>query len=177
MDGMSSATTSASLFEYGICTEASDIRAHVSVCNKTIYVFETKNGVKAIEEHDPRIVPATQPGADGPTATGWLVRMEWIDDLRMIRYYSWPSWDQFNQYLSTSEKGSLAVRCVLDTMRLGKFPFWFDASESDQANIQIKGVDILVCANKKIQVKCDYRAGETGNLFLQKSERNPFGLH
>ncbi len=36
----------ADLFEYGIHTEGSDVRAHVSVLNKTIYVFPTRNGVE-----------------------------------------------------------------------------------------------------------------------------------
>jgi hypothetical protein len=177
MAGTCTGTTSTELFEYGICTESSDVRAHVSVCDRTVYVFETKNGIRAIEEHDPPIVTATQPGAKGPTASGWLVRFEWVSDLRRLKFYSWPSWGMFTSSLSTSEKGALAVRCVIDIMKIGRFPLWFDAAEADQPEIQIQGVDILVFANKKIQVKCDYRAGDTGNLFLQKSERNPFGRH
>jgi len=41
------------LFEYGIMIEKSDIRAHVSVVNRTIYVYKTIEGIKAIEEYHP----------------------------------------------------------------------------------------------------------------------------
>jgi len=55
---------------------------------------------------------------------------------------------------------------------------WINAKESEQKDVQLRGTDILVACNKRIQVKCDYRSGKkpngTGNLFLQKSERNPF---
>ena len=164
------------LFDYGIQTEASDIRAHVSVVNKTIYVFQTRNGIRAIEEYRPELRPAFQNGVAGKTAEGWLVRPEWINDLRLLRFESW-SWDKFTPCLSTTEKGRLAVECVLAVMRLGRFPFWIDASESDRENVQRKGTDILVFCRKKVQVKCDYRGGAlplgTGHLFLQKAERNP----
>ncbi len=45
--------------------------------------------------------------------------------------------------------------------------------------MQIRGVDIVVRGQWRIQVKCDYDAGRgkdgsgTGNLFLQVAERNP----
>lgn len=169
------------LFEYGIQVENSDVRAHVSVVNKTVYVFPTANGIRAIERYDPPLRTATQPGVVGPTAEGWLVRCEWIDDLRRLRFFSWERWPQFAETLSTTGKGTLAVECVLATMQMGKFPFWIDATESDRENVQLGGTDILVFCRKKVQVKCDYRSGEkplgTGNLFLQRAERNPLGKH
>ena len=161
------------LFEYGIHTEHSDIRAHVSVSNKTIYVFPTKNGVKAIEQNSPKLAPAYQDGVKGRTAEGWLVKRTWIEDLRLCKFHSWPGWSEFNPALSTSRKGKLAVQCVKDLMRIGRFPFWLDASEDERENIQVSGTDILVFCRKKVQVKCDWKIGETGNLFLQKAERNP----
>ena len=169
------------LFEYGIYTEVSDIRAHVSAVNKTIYVFPTRNGRAAIERHAPIIRPAYQEGVNSPTATGWLVKIEWIDDLRRVKFYSWPGWDKLTEGLSTSQKGGLAVECVIETIRRGRFPFWLDASEDERQNIQLEGTDILVFCKKRIQVKCDYRGGDapagTGNLFLQKNERNPLKKH
>jgi hypothetical protein len=161
------------LFEYGIQTEVSDIRAHVSVCNKTLYVFPTRNGVEAIARHDPPLRDAGQAGVKGRTAEGWLVRIEWISDIRKLAFLSWPGWSAFGANMTTSEKGALAVKCVRETMRIGKFPFWVDADEDDRENVQIKGTDILVFCRKRVQVKCDWRAGETGNLFLQRAERNP----
>lgn len=164
---------SAQLFEYGIHTENSDVRAHVSGSNATIYVFPTKNGVKAIEENDPPLRSAGQPGVVGRTAEGWLVKPSWVADLREVKFRSWQGWSEYRPTMTTSEKGKLAIQCVLQVMRLGRFPFWVDASEDDRENVQISGTDILVFARKKVQVKCDWRAGETGNLFLQRAERNP----
>jgi hypothetical protein len=163
------------LFEYGIQTEHSDIRAHVSVVNRTIYVFKTAAGVAATERAEQRT--ACQPGVDGPTAEGWVVPVEQIGDLRRLRFESWAGWDEFLPTLTTSQKGALAVACVREAMRLGRFPFWVDAVEDDRENVQILGTDILVFCRKKVQVKCDYRCGDrprgTGNVFLQRAERNP----
>ena len=166
----------AELFEYGIQTEKSDVRAHVSVVNKTIYIFPTKNGLEAIERNKPPMADAGQPGVVGRTATGWLVKLEWIEDLRQLRFHSWRGWELFRPSMSTTEKGQLAIQCVVEVMRLGRFPFWLDASEDERENVQISGTDILVFCRKKVQVKCDWRAGETGNVFLQRAERNPLGM-
>lgn len=170
---------SAELFEYGIQTENSDVRAHVSVVNKSIFAYETKNGIKAIEKYRPKEAFASQPGVDGATAKGWLVRPEWIDGLIRLNYVSWPYWHLFNLSMTTTQKGSLAVQCVFDCMKIGRFPFWINATEEDRENIQIKGVDIVVFCRKKIQVKCDWYSGPfpgTGNLFLQSAERNPLKM-
>lgn len=167
----------AELFEYGIHTEQSDVRAHVSVVNRRIYVFQTRAGVSAIEKYRPPLRPAFQAGVSGKTAEGWLVRLGWINDLRILNFGSWGRWDDFSPDLTTTEKGRLAVMCVIDSMRAGRFPLWIDATEDDRENVQLKGTDILIFARKRVQVKCDYRAGETGNVFLQKAERNPLKRH
>ena len=165
------------LFEYGIQTEASDIRAHVSVCNKTIYVFPTQNGIRAIQQNVCPVGVASQPGVEGVTGKGWLVKHEWIEDLRRLRYESWP-WHRFLPMMSTKSKGELAVQCVISCMRAGRFPFWIDARETGRKNIQVeKGTDIVVFCRKRVQVKCDWSAGKTGNLFLQSAERNPLKHH
>jgi len=177
MDGKYGATKHmndiADLFEYGIHTEQSDVRAHVSVCNKTLYIFPTKNGVAAIEKHCPPLADAGQNGVKGRTANGWLTKIEWIEDIRKLTFASWDGWDRFKPDLSTSEKGKLAVECVIQLMKIGRFPFWLDATEDERENIQVSGTDILIFCRKKVQVKCDWRIGETGNLFLQRAERNP----
>jgi hypothetical protein len=161
------------LFEHGIHTEKSDIRAHVSASDKTVYVFRTVEGLRAIERYKPPLAPAKQDGVVGKTAVGWLVQPDWIEDLRRLRFQSWKQWSALHPRLSTSAKGRLAVACVVEIMRMGRFPLWIDASESDRENVQIEGTDIIVFARKKIQVKCDMSAGITGNLYLQKAERNP----
>lgn len=175
MDG-----TNLELFEYGIHTEHSDIRAHVSVVNRAVYVFLTKNGIAAAALRQVPLVDAGQPGVKGRTAEGWLVKPEWIADLRRLPFVSWPRWGDFDPEMTTTEKGALAVQCVLQTMKLGRFPIWFDATEDDRHNVQILGTDILVFCKKKVQVKCDWKCGGplgTGNLFLQKAERNPLKRH
>jgi len=167
----------ADLFEYGIQTEASDIRAHVSVVARTIYVFPTENGRAIVASGCYPLRDASQPGVVGRTASGWLVPIADIPDLRRIKFPTWTGWCEFRDTLSTTAKGALAVRCVVEMMRTGRFPFWLNAAEDDRRNIQVSGTDIVVFCRKKVQVKCDYRAGEkpvgTGNLFLQKAERNP----
>ena len=165
------------LVEYGIRTERSDIRAHVSVVNRAVYVFKTQDGLSAITESAREERWASQPGVSGPTAKGWLVPVEAIRDIRTLRFQSWEGWGDFQPTLSTSLKGQLAVDCVIATMRLGRFPLWFDALEDKDERIQQQGTDILVFCRKKIQVKCDYYGGTkplgTGNLFFQSHERNP----
>lgn len=167
-------TAQTELFEYGIQNEDSDIRAHVSVVNRTIYVFPTRNAVKAIAEKCPKEAPAYQNGIKGPTANGWPTPIKWIEDIREVKFHSWSGWNEFSPILSTSKKGQLAVRCVSEALKLGRFPLWIkNAKEIADRTIQRRGTDILLFCQQKIQVKCDYRAGETGNLYLQKAERNP----
>ena len=165
------------LFESGIHTEKSDIRAHVSLVNKTVYVYQTCQGLKAIEEYNPPLRPAGQDGVEGVTAMGWLVKVEWIEGLRKLRASLWPGWAELAREKTTSRKGALAVECVTYTMRKGRFPFWVDAYEDDRLSIQVKGTDIVVFNRHWVQVKCDRRCGEkpngTGNLYLQQAERNP----
>lgn len=169
------------LHNYGIMTEQSDIRAHVGVANKTIYAFKTASAIEAIEKHKPKTRPAYQPGVGHATAEGWLVQPDMIDDMRYLPYYSWSGWDYFSQKMTTSEKGDLAVECIIECLSIGRFPLWIDAKESSDKSVQISGTDILLVMDKRIQVKCDWYAGEkpkgTGNLFLQKSECNPLKHH
>lgn len=176
--------TQTELFKYGIQTENSDIRAHVTVATKSIYVFPTQNGVRAIEEHKAtlRFCHAFQEGVSGPTAYGCCMPVEWIDDLRRLSFASWEGWAAFTPNLGTAQKGALAVQCVIAAMKLGHFPFWIKASEDERQEIQVKGTDIVVFCKQRIQVKCDAsggarRDGGTGNLYLQTHERNPLKRH
>lgn len=168
------------LVEYGIHTEESDIRAHVSVVNRAIYVFETWRGVEAITRNNPPLRHAGQPGVKGPTAEGWVVAVGSIEDLRRLRFHSWGKWSDFTAGLSTTEKGAMAVECVMAAMLRGRFPLWIAGREAEGLDAQIAGTDILIALNKRVQVKCDFRGGDgppngngTGNLYLQKAERNP----
>lgn len=171
------------LHEHGIQNESSHVRAHVGVLARSIFVFLTKHGRAACEAVDISEAVAYQPGVAYPTARGKKVPLDRIRDLRTLDLSAWPVWDKFDKNASTSEKGRRAVSVVLHALRLGAFPFWVSASESQDARIQISGTDI-VCANRTlIQVKCDWTAGPrtvpgcSGNLFLQTAELNPLGLH
>jgi len=168
------------LTEYGIHTEDSDVRAHVSVVNRCILAFRTMAGRDAITRLDPPLRSARQPGVDAVTAVGWIVPVDEIEDLRTLRFYSWPKWGRFTPELSTSEKGSLAVQCVIDCLAAGRFPLWIVAEENDERAVQIRGTDIVLSGKTKIQVKCDYRSGPaplgTGNVFLQQAEMNPLRM-
>jgi hypothetical protein len=168
------------LFESGVHTENSDIRAHVGMYNRAVYVFKTAHANKILQTHG-RIKYAGQAGVGYATGKGKVVPWNSIEDIRELKFHSWPRWDEFNENLSTSQKGKLAVDCVIDIMRLGRFPLWLDAEEDQRENIQIKGTDILLFCRKKIQVKCDALAGPkpkgTGNIFLQIAEVNPLSRY
>jgi len=167
----------AELADYGIQNEQSDIRAHVSVANQKVYVFKTSAGIDAIKANGYPTRFASQPGVDGITAEGWCVPWWHIPDIRPLSFNSWSSWGDFSINLSTTRKGQLAVECVRKVMEMGRFPFWVQAEEVDDMRLQVQGVDLVVAYNQRIQVKCDWMGGEeplgTGNLFLQKAERNP----
>lgn len=164
------------LVEYGIHDEQSDIRAHVSPLDETIYVFPTINGIQAVEWYSPPLVDAKQPGVNGITARGWLVRPFWIIELREI-HFQWRWWQHYKDDFSTDRKGRYAVACVRACMRAGYFPIWFDAKEDNDRNVQIAGTDLLIFCHKRIQVKCDTPSARTGNLFLQQAECNPRKLY
>lgn len=174
------------LVEYGIQTEKSDLRAHVCVNARQVYVYPTKKGLEAIATGNFRKAPATQPGAAFVTAEGFLVppsaiwgcipiNAGWAMELAGIVRFS----------DSTTRKGEWAVTVVRHLLSRGWFPMWGASEVIDQLDIQVKGIDVIVTSKARIQVKCDYdggapprpgRQGErvTGNLFLQVAECNPF---
>ena len=161
------------LFQYGIHQEKSDIRAHVSPVDKTIYIFKTEDGRKAIKKFNPQKVPAMQSGYKKVTATGYLIKLNWIENLKRIRFETWPRWNEFSKYLDTSQKGKLAMDCVRDCIKSGLIPFGAKILEIRDKDMQIQGTDIILFCQRKIQIKCDYPIGNTGNLFLQDEEINP----
>jgi hypothetical protein len=147
-------------------------------------VFKTENAIRAIHANKERLFErvAYQPGVSIPTAKGWCVPIQWIDDVRALPCKSWPQWEGFCKELSTSDKGARAVDIVLALIERGRFPFWVKTSESKDRDIQISGTDIVVDMKTNIQVKCDFDCGPkdiqgcTGNVYLQTAEINPLGL-
>ena len=175
------------LFDYGILQEDSDIRVHVGVIVRRVYVFETKKARSLIEQnpHKYPIKLADQPGVIGATGKGWVVPWTEIPGIRQLLYdsFAWESFGALQNQYSTQKKGSMAVACVVQLMKMGRLPIWInDTGESDNEKIQITGTDIVVFCKKKIQVKCDWRCGDkgrggTGNVFLQNAELNPLKMH
>lgn len=169
------------LFEYGIFQEDSNIRAHIGVKGRTIFVYRTPVMRDLIIKNNYSIGHATQKGVNGITGEGWLVPIKDIPDLREIKWRSYPWWESFSEDDPTVLKGQKAVKIIIELLRQGRFPLWInDVRESFSSQIQISGTDILIVLNQRIQVKCDYKAGHipfgSGNLFIQKAELNPFKL-
>ena len=167
------------LYDHGILNETSDIRAHVGVVVRKVYVFRTRVAAELLRGgHQYRSVRAFQPGVAGATASGFLVPPDDIPGMRILagcKDDRW--WSGFTtEYADTSAKGDAAVAVVTRLLRHGFFPLWIDADESGDRSIQRSGTDIIVCCNQRIEVKCDWHAGnpaKSGCLFLQTAERNP----
>lgn len=170
------------LVPYGIQNEESDLRIHVCPVAKHVYVFPTKHGVQAIDTGKFEKKPGYQDihGCNGKTAEGYLVPPSSIEGCISIRIpvfilvrYPIYQWD------STTDKGNKATAIVADLLRLGRIPLKADPEVIHDSDLQIKGTDITVKLNTRIQVKCDFAGGDkrhghvTGNLFLQVAECNP----
>lgn len=169
------------LVEYGIFQEQSDIRAHVCVKAKRVYIYHTKQAIEVLRRKPHRLVPAYQHvnGRKLKTAEGYLVKP--------IELYPCKSIPVTRQLLtkypiryqdSTTIKGANAAGLVMALINGGQFPFMLHGENITDYDLQLKGVDIHVSMKARIQVKCDYNGGErrrggTGNLFLQVRESNP----
>lgn len=170
------------LVEYGILQEASDFRIHVAYKIQHIYVFPTKDAVKAIFLNDFKKVPASVDG-DIITAKGFLAPPDMIQNMQKILipldlYKSYPI-QQYGQ--TTTTKGLLAINIVVGMLKKSLINLPVKIDITDDLSIQIKGADIIVSSSLRLQVKCDYKAGDqlrggTGNLFLQTEECNPYKL-
>ena len=174
------------LFNHGILNEQSDIRAHVCVLALTVYAFPTIEGVRAIERgiENNWLKPkkAWQPGVEYATADGYPVPWHEIRFIKRIPV-DLEDLKEFSLLLPTEEKGKLAVNVVQNCLKNGRFPLFANGEVVNDVDMQIKGMDIYVRGNWKIQVKCDFKGGgdgkdgTTGNLYLQTHELNPLKKH
>ncbi len=165
------------LVEYGIQNENSDLRAHVSVTAQKVYVFPTTEGQRAIESGLYRLREAKQ--GEIVTARGYTVPVSAIHRLtpvsipeQLMGMYRILNSD------STTQKGNKAVAIVQTLLRWGWFPLPIDSTVVSDIKMQRQGLDLIVAGRFRIQVKCDYSAGEngTGNLYLQTHECNPYKM-
>ena len=186
MDGIAGATKpgNTQLVDYGIQNDKSDVRAHVGVLAKQVYVFKTKDGFEAIDPRRHRKRPAFTRGIR--TAEGYCVPDGDIPSCMSIPIpngiFAESRIGTYPEKGRRSEKGQAAVFIVTEMLKRGLLPLQLEITEIDDKTMQIRGEDVHVKANIKIQVKCDYRAGNghprcTGNLYLQIAECNPFGIH
>ncbi len=184
------------MIPHGPEQERSDIRVHVCIEARQIYIFSREAAIEIVQEK-------MGSGAKGfpvytgdiKTAFGYPVPWEEIRDIIEI-----PFPDSIPEYelaitASTSEKGRYAE------------DIWVQMSEEDgqeiykkliekgivSANISPRKVDDIKLQKSGIdteiripeftaQVKCDYRGGSkehggTGNLFIQIFECNPYEQH
>lgn len=173
------------LIKYGIYNEGSDIRAHVCPIAGKVYVFETAEGVKAIDERKHRLakVPNFIDGKRVIAALGYLVPPDDINGIKVIPASDVIDSVGFRSDDNTSTKGRKGVEVVAILLASGRFPLWIrDPEEVTGRTLQISGTDIIVNAQIKIQVKADVpggakKHGGTGNLFLQTHERNYMKAH
>ena len=173
------------LVEYGIHNERSDLRAHVCVEAKKVYVYPTASGLAAIEKEKFPVGNAYQSvnGNKVKTGIGFLVPPRVIDGCRQVEVPDDWWWIQkFSPSDTTTLKGKKAVWIIGALMKQGRFPFPCKPEVIEDLDLQVNGLDIIVAMNTRVQVKCDYyggpkKFGGTGNLFLQTHECNPLGKH
>jgi hypothetical protein len=168
------------LVEHGIQNEGSDLRAHVCFGSKVLYVYDTVDGLEAIEKcpYPPRLVYRDINGRRVCTAKGYVIPIGSIRNIRCIHVPTWV-WERYDPKNggSPSSKGRAAAEFVQWTMENGFFPIPFVLTEATYVE-QLEGIDIVIKGESRVQVKCDYRGGHkgrggTGNLFLQIAECNP----
>lgn len=171
---------------YGIQDEDSHFRAHMT--KDKVFIFYTGDAQKLLERTDLKIGTATQPDWPEPTGLGILCpwgkpRKEpcvfkrkrngrdifWVKDVKR-----WQSKRPFNELWGTSKKGRYALACIKHLVVNGRFPLP-DSPQKTTLKEEIAGSDIKLHSNdQKIQIKCDWPASRTGNLYLQTAEFNPF---
>lgn len=169
------------LWNHGILNEESHFRVHVCFNEGAIYIFETRNGQHAIEMGLGRDVYANQDRVQGYTSHGKSLRPDEIRDcLRIVIPPEVLLSAKFYPYDSTSEKGRKAIYVFDQMRRRGLIPT-LSMIEVDDTQEQIKGTDIVVINDVKIQVKCDATGGlkpkGRGTLYLEVAERNPRKMH
>ena len=169
------------LFEHGLQLERSDVRVHVSVATRRLYVFQTAAAQKLLEDRGDEFKErhAYQQDVEYATARGKLVPCCEMPTLRIVALTEDYWWADFSPRHKPSTKGFAAARLVERALHEGWIPLPYSlAAESKDLKVQRDGIDILLWNHHRIQVKCDWDAGPkawggTGNLFLQEAELNP----
>lgn len=168
------------LFEHGIHTEKSDLRAHVCVSAGKVYVFPTvavSQFVQSLNPVERRQMQRSTWTRGIETAKGYILPVSKIPQLIEVNAKWAISKVEFHPNMSTTEKGNRAVAVVQKLLRVGWFPLPINPEIVRDVSMQHSGFDVIVTANHRIEVKCDYNGGSpngTGNLYLQTHECNPW---
>lgn len=116
------------------------------------------------------------------TAQGYAIPVGMIDGIQQILIPK-AIHDRYRiiESMTTTTKGMFAVNIVVLMLKGLLIPLPVNIDISDDRSVQVSGTDIIVSSLVRIQVKCDYRAGDrklggTGNLFLQTAECNPYKM-
>lgn len=170
------------LVPYGIDEEVADMRAHVCVVAKRVYVFPVERLKEALSQKPYPCVPAYT--EDVVTAEGYLVPPDDIEGMCVFELID-KYWTHYRivRSMPSSLKGKRAEQLVRNAINAGRIGIPAQATSVTDLNEQIAGCDLYVQMNlKRVQVKCDFDGGHkafggTGNLFIQISEANPFKRH
>lgn len=166
-----------SLVEYGIGTEASDMRAHVCVLARRVYIFDTEAARQAIATGRFRRVGASTGAIK--TAEGYLVPPTAIPGCKSIPIPA--DWLAIERTDSTTVKGDKAMAVVARLAEQFGLPVPTKLQIVTSHREQIAGIDAVIePPRRSLQVKCDFEGGNvehggTGNLFIQVAECNPYG--
>lgn len=164
------------LFTWGIQTEESDYRLHVSFATRTAYLFPTPAGLEAIAAKD-RVLRFVHQ-RDPPfrvTAAGYRIPWREIEGcLELAIPEDILAEVDCRKDDKPDVKGEKAERAANLMLARGLVPFPQQVEEVGDLDAQIRGQDLVATQEKPpvIQVKCDYSGGRFG-LFLQTMEANP----
>lgn len=168
------------LVEYGIQTETSDMRVHVCVVARRLYVYPTRAGLTEVESGKYKPLPVYQwvNGRKVLTAEGYAVPVTAIHPCTVV-YLPDSFWMEAPQKTdSTSVKGQKAEAIVMAAISYGYLPVVMKVSKVVDLSGQIAGGDLRVSVDALMQVKCDFEGGHrefkgSGHLYLQIKEANP----
>lgn len=163
------------LYPHGIQKEESEFRLHIGIeVVPKAFLFQTKSAIRQFNSEPYSSIVL-------PTAIGYLIPWKHIDgcqDIRippeLIEKYD------FRESDGLAEKGEKAEGVGAEMVNQQLFDFEKYTCPSPviesvtNRDDQIKGIDLrLKPIDRCFEIKCDWPATRTGNLFIQTHERNP----
>jgi len=166
------------LVEYGIQNDKSDYHAHVGCIVRKAFVFKTAEAHGLILSNRYALKSVSLDGAI-VTARGYAVP---LSHLKIQSVIIPPSiWDRNTicKTDSTDVKGLRAVAMVRWLLTNGRIALPLQSDIINDISLQIDGHDIVISNTLRMQIKCDFVAGEktdggSGNIFIQTMECNPY---